>query len=90
MENRLKAESGQQFLTDIKALQLVEFKRLQSLSFIRRHAKSSVLFFRGVVETRFRMSVHHVLFVARVEENGLNIISPLTEQLQDGTWKVFK
>lgn len=72
-------QEGSQFLTEIAAIP--QLKRTKRAHFIQSKPKSPFLFFRLVVETRFRLGVELIGLVAKVEKDGsLKVFRPLTLQ----------
>jgi hypothetical protein len=90
MTRQRVGEDGSRFLEQLKSVPAI--KRTSRAFFIRSRPKSSILFFRLHVETRFKMGVYDVGVVAKVSKGGvLKILSPFTEQIKKTeTWKRVK
>jgi len=82
-------QDGAQYVNAAASQNPDALKRLRRLIFMRRNAKSKILFFRGHVDSKWRFSVYYVFFAARITHAGLEIISPLTCETEDGGWKLF-
>ena len=89
MYGEIPVENAANLIATLKETLPDVFKRLHTLCFIRRMSNSKTLFFRAHIDSRFRMECYYVTFAAKVKDSRVEIISPLTREMNDGTWKEF-
>ena len=89
MLERVPSEDAAARISTFKDKEPVALKRLQKLFVVQRSPNSTILFFRGHGESKWRLAFYHGLIVAYVKDSKIEIMSPLTRQMSDGTWKVF-
>ncbi len=89
MLERVLSENAAVRIPAFKNIEPVALKRLQKLFVLHRSPKSTILFYCGHVESKWRLAIYNVLIVARVKDSKIEIIAPLTRQVSAGSWKLF-
>ena len=79
-----------QLIPQLKALEPKTLRRLRVLVGDKSKHNSRIVYMFGQVDSMFRLDLYNIGFVIELLPESLRIISPITRQFPDGSWKVFQ